>query len=48
VEFFPIFEMNALTPPALLACACHAVVCLAPLVLDLREDAIWRLSKSEI
>jgi energy-coupling factor transport system permease protein len=48
VEFFPMFEMNAFTPLALLACACHTVLCLLPLALDLREDAVWRLSKSKI
>jgi energy-coupling factor transport system permease protein len=47
VEFFPMFEMNGFTPVALLACACHAVICLLPFALDLREDALWRLSKSK-
>jgi energy-coupling factor transport system permease protein len=46
VGFFPLFEMNAQTPLALLVYVCHAVICLMPLTLDVREDAVWRLSKS--
>jgi energy-coupling factor transport system permease protein len=48
VGFFPAFGMNALTPPALAAYACHAAVCALPFALDLKEDAAWRALKSGI
>jgi energy-coupling factor transport system permease protein len=46
VGFFPAFSMNASTAAALLAYVCHAVLCLLPFALDLREDALWRSLKS--
>jgi energy-coupling factor transport system permease protein len=46
VEFFPMFEMNGLTPPAFAVYVCHAAICLMPFALDVREDAIWRSLRS--
>jgi energy-coupling factor transport system permease protein len=42
VMYFPVFSVTDARPLSVIAFACHAAVCLTPLVIDVREDVAWR------
>ena len=48
VEFYIRFIMGNVQPFAGIAYACHAGVCLLPLLLEFREDVLWRSLTSRI
>jgi len=41
VMYYPMFLLGSTQPAAEIAYICHGVVCLLPLALELREDALW-------
>ncbi|MCL2111802.1 MAG: energy-coupling factor transporter transmembrane protein EcfT [Clostridiales bacterium] len=44
VVYYPMFVMESVSPFAGIAYVCHGAVCLLPLALELREDAIWNMA----
>jgi energy-coupling factor transport system permease protein len=42
IQYFPMYIAETVFPFAQIAYICHAVVCLLPLALEVREDILWR------
>ncbi len=47
VRFFPTFKMNAADPLSTAVLVAFSAVCLLPLLLQIKEEAIWRFSISK-
>ncbi len=48
VVFFPLFQMDAGSPAAIALYVCWTLICASPLAVGLREDAVWRSSRSRV
>ena len=48
VEYYPAFVMENSRPVSEIAFICHAVICLLPFSLELREDVLWEASRATI
>ena len=48
VEYYVRFSMESIKPYTGFAYICHSAVCLLPLILELREDLLWRKYRNEI
>jgi energy-coupling factor transport system permease protein len=46
ITFFPLFAMDVGSPEAIVLYVCWTLICASPLVLGLREDALWRSLRS--
>jgi energy-coupling factor transport system permease protein len=46
-RYYPSFKINEASPPGVFACAAYAAVCFIPLILQAKEDALWRSLKSK-
>lgn len=48
VRYFPSFGMNDSTPLSSFACTAFAIVCMLPLLLQIKEEATWRSLISKV
>ena len=48
IRYFPRFVMNKFSPLAIACCAVYALTLMIPIIINLKEAAVWRCLKSKI